>query len=163
MSSGWVVAGTGSNLTKTVEELLKEKIAAQWAEADPAAAGIEFGTGWALAGILKPYAIHCTHVSTASAPAVNGWAKYLFRALVDVHVFILRTGMSEPAQLRKMQQEVDRIVAQNRTALGQGISTARLVSWRKSHDPANLGDQGYWRAIGQHEMLWYMASSASSP
>lgn len=159
MSETWKIAGQPSDLTKTVETLVKEMLESQWQEADPPAASIGFGTGWG-AGITKNYAVHCLHVSTVSRPAANGWSKYLYETLVDVHVFALRTTLSEPDQLRKMQQHVDKIVAQNKASLGQGISSIQLARWVPAHDPQDITDAPYWHLVGQHRVTYYKVNTA---
>jgi hypothetical protein len=157
--SSWKIAGQPSDLTKTVETLVKEMLESQWTEADPPAAGISFGTGWG-AGVTKNYAVHCLHVSTTSRPVVNGWSKYLYETLVDVHIFALRTGLAEPDQLRKMRQHTDKIVAQNRASLGQGISSIRLVRWTAAHDPKDITDAPYWHLVGRHKIAYYKVDTA---
>lgn len=152
--STWRIAGQATDLTKTIETLVKELLESQWTETDPAAADIGFGTGWG-AGLIKNYAIHCLHVSTTSEPATTGWSTYKYSTTVDVHVFARRTTRSEPDRLRKMQQHVDRIIAQNKAALGQGVSLIRLVQWAAAHDPADLTKIPYWHLVGQHEVKYY--------
>lgn len=159
MSETWKVAGQSSDLTKTIETLVKEKIESQWVEADPVAADIEFGTGWG-AGIMKSYAIHCLHVLTTSKPAVTGWSKYMYKTLVDVHVFASRTTLAEPDQLRRMRQQVDKIVAQNKTSLGQGVSLIKLEQWTTAHDPADLTDTSFWHLVGQLRVLYYKVDTS---
>jgi hypothetical protein len=159
MSETWKVAGQPTDLTKTVETLLKEMLESQWSETDPPAASVSFGTGWG-AGITSNYAVHCLHVSTTSRPAVNGWSKYLYEALVDVHIFALRTTLAEPDQLRKMQQHIDKIVAQNKTSLGQGVSHIQLVRWIPAHDPEDITDTSYWHMVGQHRATYYKVNTA---
>lgn len=157
--STWKIAGQVSDLTKTIEALVKDLLESQWSELDPPAAEIVFGTGWG-AGLVKNFAIHCLHVSTTSEPAANGWSTYRYTTLVDVHVFARRTTRSEPDQLRKMQQHVDRIIAQNKAALGQGVSLIRLVQWTAAHDPVNLTKIPYWHLAGQHEVTYYKVNTA---
>ncbi|AIC16950.1 hypothetical protein [Nitrososphaera viennensis] len=159
MSETWKVAGQSSDLTKTVEMLVKEKLESQWTETDPPAASIDFGTGWG-AGMTKNYAVHCLHASTTSAPVVNGWSKYMYETLVDVHVFALRTTLFEPDQLRKMRQHIDKIIAQNKASLGQGISSMRLVRWTAAHDPKDITDTPYWHLVGHHKITYYKVNTA---
>lgn len=156
--SAWKIAGQPSDLTKTIETLVKELIESRWSETDPAASDIKFGTGWG-AGIVKNYAIHCLHVSTTSEPVVNGWSAYQYNTVVDVHVFARRTTRSEPDQLRKMQQHIDKIIAQNKLALGQGVSLIKLVQWTAAHDPADLTKTPYWHLVGQHEVTYYKVNT----
>lgn len=157
--STWKIAGHATDLTKTIETLVKELLESQWAETDPAAADISFGTGWG-AGLIKNYAIHCLHVYTTSEPATTGWSTYHYSTTVDVHLFARRTTRSEPDQLRKMQQHVDKIIAQNKAALGQGVSLIRLVQWTAVHDPADLTKIPYWHLVGQHEAKYYKVNTA---
>lgn len=157
--STWKIAGQSSDLTKTIETLVKEKIESQWAETDPATADIEFGTGWG-AGIMKNYAVHCLHVLTTSRPAVTGWSKYMYETLVDVHVFASRVTLAEPDQLRRMRQHIDKIVAQNKISLGQGVSTIKLEHWTTAHDSADIVDRPFWHLVGQHRILYYKVSTA---
>jgi hypothetical protein len=157
--SSWKIAGRDSDLTKTIEVLVSELLESEWAETDPAVAGIMFGTGWG-AGIVKNYAVHCLHVSTTSAPAANGWATYQYSTTVDVHLFARRTTRSEPDQLRKMRQHVDMIVAQNKASLGQGVPLIRLVQWTAAHDPADLAGVSYWHLVGQHEVTYYKVNAS---
>jgi hypothetical protein len=159
LMSTWKIAGQTSDLTKTIETLMKELLESQWTETDPAAIDIKFGTGWG-AGIVKNYAIHCLHVSTTSAPAANGWSTYLYNTTVDIHVFARRTTRAEPDQLRKMQQHVDKIIAQNKLSLGQGVSLVKLVQWTVAHDPVDLTKTPYWHIAGQHEIKYYKANTA---
>jgi hypothetical protein len=159
MSDTWKVAGQPSDLTKTVETLVKEKLESQWAETDPAAIDVEFGTGWG-AGIMKNYAIHCLHVLTTSRPAVTGWSKYMYETLVDVHVFVQRTTLTEPDHLRKMKQHVDKIIAQSKTSLGQGVSVVKLEQWTTAHDPADVIDESFWHLVGQLRVVYYKVDTS---
>jgi hypothetical protein len=59
-----------------------------------------------------------------------------------------------------MQQHIDRIVAQNKTALGQGVSLIKLVQWTAAHDPADLAKIPYWHLVGQHEVTYYKVNTA---
>jgi hypothetical protein len=157
--SSWKIAGQPSDLTKTIEMLVKELLESQWSETYPTAADIMFGTGWG-AGLVKNFAIHCLHVSTTSELAVNGWSTYQYRTSVDVHVFARRTTRSESDELIKMRQHIDRIVAQNKTSLGRGVSLVRLVQWTTAHDPADLSKISYWHLVGQHEAMYYKMNTA---
>lgn len=157
--STWKIAGQASDLTKTIETLVKELLESQWTETDPVAADVKFGTGWG-AGLVKNYAIHCLHVSTTSEPVINGWSTYQYSTIVDIHVFARRIERSEPDQLRKMRQHIDKIIAQSKTSLGQGVSLIKLIQWTAAHDPTDLTKIPYWHLIGQHEVIYYKVNTA---
>jgi hypothetical protein len=79
---------------------------------------------------------------------------------VDVHVFVKRSTEGEPDNLRKIMQEIDRIVTQNRLALGQGVKPMRLTGWQEADDPDDTVTVPCWHRVGQVE-CWYWKTDTS--
>jgi hypothetical protein len=162
MSYGIAGSSPFADLTKTIEDLVRAMLFAQWSltvpgkdsDAEKAAPNkVRFGLGWSK-GIRNIHEIHCIHMSTIKEVAANGWKLHMFRTVIDVHVFVKRSTEGEPDNLRKMLQEIDRIVAQNRLSLGEGVGPMRLTGWQQADDPETIGDVSYWHRVGQVE-CWY--------
>jgi hypothetical protein len=163
--SSYGVSGSSpfQDLTRSIEDLLKELLFAQWSisspskDADPekaAANKVRFGLGWGGLGVRNNYEIHCLHLMTTKQVAAIGWRLHQFRTMVDVHLFVKRSTTTEPDAVRKMMQEVDRIVTQNKLALGQGVKPIRLVEWQQADDPEDTSNASYYHRVGQVE-AWY--------
>jgi hypothetical protein len=159
-----------SDLTKTVETLVMELLFAHWSLASPAkdtdpekaaVTKVRFGLGWGGLGVRNNYEIHCLHLMTSKQVAANGWKLHQFRTVVDIHVFVKRATTTEPDNLRKMLQEVDRIVTQNRLALGQGVKPIKFNGWQNADDPENTATATYWHRVGQVE-AWYWKTDVTS-
>jgi hypothetical protein len=158
-----------SDLSKTLEALLRDLLFAQWSLSSPAkdtdpekaaANKVRFGLGWGGTGVRNNFEIHCLHLSTLKEVAANGWKLHEFKTVVDVHVFARRTTTTEPDHLRKMLQEIDRIVTQNRLALGQGVKPITLLAWQNADDPDDTASASYYHRAGQVE-CWYWKTDTS--
>lgn len=163
--STYGVAGTSpfADLAKNIETLMKELLFAQWSlsspakDADPekaAANKVRFGLGWGGTGVRNNFEIHCLHLTTQKDVAANGWRLHHFKTSVDIHVFVRRSTTIESDILRKMLQEVDRIVTQNRLTLGQSVKPIRLLAWQEADDPEETATASYFHRVGQVE-AWY--------
>ncbi|MGI0023896.1 MAG: hypothetical protein ACREA4_01970 [Nitrososphaera sp.] len=158
-----------ADLTKTIEALLRDLLFAQWSLSSPAkdtdpekaaSTRIRFGLGWGGTGVRNNFEIHCLHLSTLKEVAANGWRLHAFKTIVDVHVFVRRTTTAEPDSLRKMLQEIDRIVTQKRLNLGEGVKPMRLINWQQADDPDDTETASYWHRVGQVE-AWYWKTDTS--
>jgi hypothetical protein len=168
MSYGIAGSSPFADLTKTIEALLRDLIFAQWSLSSPgkdtaaeqaAPNKVRFGLGWNK-GVRNIHEIHCLHMSTIKEVVANGWRLHMFRTVVDVHVFVKRSTEGEPDNLRKIMQEIDRIVTQNRLALGQGVKPMRLTGWQEADDPDDTVTVPCWHRVGQVE-CWYWKTDTS--
>lgn len=167
--STWKIAGQSADLTKSIEELVRDLLFAQWNITNPAkgttatAPGspekVLFGLGW-FGGVKSIYEIHCQHVTTTASPISNGWNYRQYTTTVNVHTFVRRVGTSEPSTLLNMQNEVERILSQKKNDLGQGVKPMKFTGWGNADDPEDIGTISYWHRVGTVEVTYFKVDTS---
>ncbi len=121
----WKVVGLAGDHTQSIQVSVKDFIRNSWSlTGDLAPTRIRFGLGWYDKG--NQYQIHfrsdTAGVGTPYTVGAGGYQRY--DKTLNIHFWVsnLRSN-SEPAQLDKMYNEVERIVGSDRTGLesSQGI------------------------------------------
>lgn len=154
MSYGVAGSSPFSDFPKPINEIVKDKLQEKWSLTSP---DVKFGTGWA-GVIANQYEVHCLLVGDTAGRGSTDWRRREFESTIDIHVFARRNEFSEPAQLTAIKQEINRIVMQNKSSMGHGISLFYLVQWIPMHDQ-DVVDVSYWHLRGVHKARYQMVST----
>lgn len=150
-----VIAGTASDLTKTVARLVMELIRDNWplTGIDPAKSNIGFGLGtWDDYGDVD---IHVTASAGTSEPydLSGGLSKVTDPVLVKI--FVRKNQEEIPDNVGTAQRQVEQIIKDNITSLGQGITMLRWDGWDDIYEDDNLRD--VWTAPGRASAIYWRA------
>lgn len=115
MAATWIIAGSTTDLTEPVSTTLKNLIASNWQEANPAANQIVFGQDWWNA--FGSYQIHFRESDTPVYPQNLGWRYRAYDDYVMIHIFVRRNVIQEPVERRNIIREINRIIGQNKDQL----------------------------------------------
>lgn len=170
MSFGVAGSSPFGPFTKSVHEIIKDKLASSWTATDPAKEDgtdadkqntlkLKFGLEYTAGDISKTYEIRCVRMPLIpTGENATGMRLEGFDANVGVHLWVRRNDLAELAQLQKMENEVSRIVADNRTAFGQGLQFVKITQVRPAHDPTSYGADGYWHLLMVLSCVYMMAN-----
>jgi hypothetical protein len=148
-----VVAGTVSDLTKAVTQLVKELLENNWPTSafDPLKTDIGFGLDtWDNYGDID---IHVTANQQISEPYTIGWSQSRIRDSVIISLFVRKNQQEIPVNMGNAQRKVEEIIKDNATALGQGVTAIRFDGWDKVVIDTNLVD--VWRVNGKATAIYF--------
>lgn len=150
-----VIAGQGTDLTKSVAKLVKELLDNNWpiAAYDPVKADVTFGLGtWDNYGDID---IHVnTDVSTSEAEDAGGvLSKVVDSVLIKIYV---RKNTDEiPDTVASAQRKAEEIIKDNMSNLGQGIPLMRFEGWDQIFEDDSLLD--VWQTTGRASAIYWRA------
>ena len=148
-----VIAGTASDLTKTVSQLVKELLENNWPTSafDPLKADIGFGLDtWDDYGDLD---IHVGADRGISVPHTIGWARTKVTDPVVINLFVRKVQEEIPANMGNAQRKIEEIIKDNAATLGQGVQILRWDGWNNVFLDNNLKD--VWHAIGRASAIYF--------
>lgn len=148
-----VIAGTVSDLTKTVAQLVKELLESNWPVSgyDPLASDIGFGLDvWDNYGDID---IHVTAGVSVSQPSTLGWTRSRVLDPVVISLFVRKNQDVIPQNMGNAQRKIEEIVKDNAGNLGQGINILRWDGWDKLAIDNNLTD--VWRVNGKATAIYF--------
>jgi hypothetical protein len=149
-----VIAGTASDLTKTVSELVKELLENNWPTSayNPLKSEIGFGLGtWDEYGDID---IHVQADRGVSRAATIGWRYTMVTDPVLIHLYVKSNTEEIPPNMGNAQRKIEEIVKVNAaTGLGQGIQVLRWDGWERIFEDKNLQD--VWHAIGRTSAIYW--------
>lgn len=148
-----VIAGQGADLTKTVSQLVKELLEAQWPTSafDPLKADIGFGTDtWDDYGDID---IHVNPDRATSSPFTIGWKYSMVVDPVLINLFVRANQHEIPVNAGNAQRKIEEIVKDNAASLGQGVQMLKWDGWERPFFDNNLKD--IWHAIGRANAIYW--------
>lgn len=153
-----VIAGTASDLTKTVSQLVKELLENNWPTSafDPLKADIGFGVDW-----WDDYGdidIHVNQDRGSSRPATIGWSYSMVVDPVLINLFVRANKDEIPSNMGNAQRKIEEIVKDNAASLGQGVQMLRWDGWERPFFDNNLRD--VWHVIGRATAVYWKVKTA---
>ena len=148
-----VIAGTASDLTKTVSVLVKELLETNWPTSafDPLKADIGFGIDtWDDYGDID---IHVNPDRSLSAPFTIGWGYSRVVDRVSIHLYVRKVQEEVPANMGNAERRIEQIIKDNATTLGQGVQVLVWNGWDREFLDNNLGD--IWHAIARASTVYW--------
>jgi hypothetical protein len=148
-----VIAGQGTDLTKTVAQLVKELLENNWPTSayNPLKSEIGFGLGtWDNYGDID---IHVQAERGISRPFTIGWQYSQVLDPVLIHLFVRSNTEELPVNMGNAQRKIEEIIKDNATALGQGVQMLRWDGWERIFEDKNLQD--IWHAIGKASAIYW--------
>jgi hypothetical protein len=148
-----VVAGQPTDLQKSVAELVRDLLSANWPSSgyDVLKPDINFGLGtWDDYGDID---IHVNAVAGTSEPYVLGWSYSKITDPVVVRVFYRKNTEEIPPELSKVQRKVEEIIKDNVDSLGQGVTMIRWDGWGDIVEDESLKD--VWVANGTATAIYW--------
>ena len=148
-----VIAGQVSDLTKTVSQLVKELLEAQWPTSayDPLKTDIGFGLDtWDGYGDID---IHVNPGLALSRPTTIGWRYSQVVDRVRINLFVRANQQEIPVNAGNAQRKIEEIVKDNAGSLGQGVQILRWDGWETPSFDKNLND--IWHAIGRASAIYW--------
>lgn len=148
-----IIAGTVSDLTKTVSQLVKELLESNWPTSafDPLASDVGFGLDtWDDYGDID---IHVTANQMVSQPSSIGWTQSKVMDSVIISLFVRKNQQEIPVNMGNAQRKIEGIIKDNATGLGQGVTAIRFDGWDKVAIDTNLVD--VWRVNGKATAIYF--------
>jgi hypothetical protein len=148
-----VIAGQPTDLQKSVAELVRDLLYANWPTAgyDVLRDDISFGLGtWDDYGDID---IHVNAAAGTSEPYVLGWSYSKVTDPVIIRLFYRKNSEEIPAELSKVQRKVEEIIKDNVANLGQGITMIRWDGWGDIFEDENIKD--VWVANGTASAIYW--------
>jgi len=148
-----VIAGTASDLTKTVSQLVKELLENNWPTSayDPLKSAIGFGLGtWDDYGDID---IHVQSERGQSKPFFIGWKYSMIVDPVLIHLYVKSNTEEIPSNMGNAQRKIEEIIKDNASSLGQGIQILRFDGWDRIFEDNNL--QSVWHATGRASAIYW--------
>lgn len=149
-----IIAGTASDLTKTVAQLVKELLESNWPTSafDPLASEIGFGLDtWDDYGDID---IHVTSGQSVSQPNVIGWSRSRVMDSVNIALFVRKNQQEIPLNMGNAQRKIEEIIKDNAAGgLGQGVTILRWDGWDRVAIDTNLVD--VWRVNGKATAIYF--------
>jgi hypothetical protein len=148
-----VIAGQSTDLTKTVAQLVKELLEANWPTTayDVLRADIGFGLGtWDDYGDID------IHVNAAEGESETYDIGGTFSKVTDpvvIHLFYRKNVEEIPDLVGKAQRKVEEIIKDNMRNLGQGIPMLLWNGWGEVFEDDNLKD--VWHAQGRASAIYW--------
>jgi hypothetical protein len=149
-----IVAGTGSALTKTVSQLVKELLETNWPTSayDPLNTDIGFGLDtWDDYGDID---IHVTADKVVSAPDTIGWGRSKVTEAVFVNLFVRKNTDQIPTNMGNAQRKIEEIIKDNAASLGQGVTMTRWDGWDPVKMDNSLND--VWKVVGHASAIYFL-------
>lgn len=149
-----IIAGTASDLTKTVAQLVKELLENNWPTSafDPLKSEIGFGLDtWDDYGDID---IHVVAGPSTSQPDTIGWFRSKVVDSVVIHLYVRKNQEEIPINMGNAQRKIEEIVKDNAgSGLGQGIAMLRWDGWNPIVIDNNLKD--VWHGIGKASAIYF--------
>jgi hypothetical protein len=149
----WVIAGTASDLSKTVAQLVKELLENNWPTAafDPLKADIGFGLDtWDNYGDID---IHVNADNQFSRYNLIGGTQAENTDHVAIRLYVRKNIEEIPTNMGNAQRKIEEIIRDNVGSLGQGIHLILWDGWDPIFIDPNLMD--VWQAVGRaHAIYW---------
>lgn len=148
-----IIAGTASDLTKTVAQLVKELLESAWPSSafDPLNTDIGFGLDtWDDYGDID---IHVTADKSFSMPDTIGWIRSKVTDPVLITLFVRKNTDFIPVNMGNAQRKIEEIVKDNAAGLGQGIPILRWDGWEQIVIDNNLKD--VWQVKGHASAVYF--------
>lgn len=148
-----IIAGTASDLTKTVSQLVKELLENQWpiSAFDPLKTDIGFGLDtWDDYGDID---IHVAADRTLSRPSTIGWTYSKVIDTVAINLFVRKVQEEIPQNMGNAQRKIEEIIKDNAAALGQGVQMLKWEGWTTVALDNNLKD--VWHAVGRASAVYF--------
>lgn len=148
-----IIAGTASDLTTTVADLVRTLLQNNWPTSgyDPLQSEIDFGLDkWNDYGDLD---IHVVPDRTISRPLNIGWTYSEITESVYINLYVRKNTQTVPASLGNAQRMIESIIKDNAANLGQGITALRFDGW----NPLNQGNtiQDVWILTGRASAIYF--------
>lgn len=156
--SSWIVTGQASDFTSDIEDLVEALLddSDNWVETDPAYASVKFGNDtW---DGNKDYQVHVTRGRYTREPQNNAWNMYRYHHDVEVHVFCRRVVENKPDQWGKMERQIEKIISQNKTAFGQGITVGSISGFEVPANDSNLKTR--WHSMMTVSLLYHKVDTS---
>lgn len=121
-----IIAGTASNLTKTIAVLVKELLETNWPTSaySPVASEIGFGIDtWDDYGDID---IHVNPSKSITLPFTIGGGYTSTKDTVTINVFVRSNQQEVPPTLGNAERKVEEIINDNGTSLGEGV---QMLHW----------------------------------
>lgn len=134
------IAGQGADLTKTVSQLVKELLEAQWPTSafDPLKTDIKFGLDiWDDYGDIQ---MHINQDRGLSSPDTIGWGRSRVIDPVLINLFMRANQEQIPSNFGNTQRKIEEIIKDNAANLGQGVQMLRFDGWERPFFDNNLKD-----------------------
>lgn len=150
-----VIAGQGSDLTKTVAKLVKELLENNWPTSayDPLKSEIDFSLGtWNAYGDID---ISVMPDSGESLPydTSGGYSKVTDPVLIKL--WVRKNAEEIPDTVGSAQRKIEEIIKDNLRTLGQGITMLIFNGWDEVLEDDNLQD--VWLATGRASAIYWRA------
>jgi hypothetical protein len=148
-----IIAGTASDLTKTVAQLVKELLENNWPTSayNPLKSEIGFGLGtWDEYGDID---IHIQSERGVSRPFTIAWKYSMIIDPVLIHLYMKSNTEEIPPNMGNAQRKIEEIIKDNMSSLGQGISILRFDGWDRVFEDNNI--QSVWHAIGKASAIYW--------
>jgi hypothetical protein len=148
-----IIAGQGSDLTKTVAQLIKELLENNWPTSafDPLKSDIGFGLDtWDDYGDID---IHVNADRSISEPMTIGWGRSKIMDPVSIHLFVRKNQEEIPSNMGNAQRKIEEIVKDNAAALGQGVTALRWDGWDPIVMDKSLKD--IWHGVGHATAIYF--------
>jgi hypothetical protein len=148
-----IIAGTASDLTKAIPQLVKELLENNWPTSayDPLKSEIDFGLDtWNNYGDID---IHVKADKSFSTPQTIGWSRSMINDPVLIHLFVKKNQEEIPTSMGNAQRKIEEIIKDNAASLGQGVTAIRFDGWEPIIIDNNLKD--VWHAIGRATAIYF--------
>jgi len=148
-----VIAGTASDLTNTIAELVKNLLETNWPTSayDPLKSEVDFGLDtWNDYGDID---IMVNADKCTSQPATIGWTYSAITESVTINLFVRKNTQAIPSSLGSAQRKIESIIKDNAASLGQGVTAIRFDGW----DPVNAGNTilDVWKITGRASAIFF--------
>ena len=148
-----IIAGTGTDLTKTVSQLVKELLENNWPTSafDPLKVDIKFGLDtWDNYGDIQ---LHVNADKSTSIPSTLGWNRSQVMDTVAIHLYVRKNQEEIPLNMGNAQRKIEEIIKDNAASLGQGVTAIRWDGWDPIFIDKNLKD--VWHGIGRTTAVYF--------
>jgi hypothetical protein len=146
--TSWVLSGTGSPLTASIESLVITWLKAHWGDGPtvtPALSSIRVTDQWW--NDQGMYQISVRPMTTVTTDKAVGGQMRIYMTAVAIHVFGRRTSeFSSNPNVQNMLNEIDRIINLYSTTIASGILYCDFDVWRDIPDDTAMPDF-------QHKMI----------
>lgn len=156
--STWKISGQSSDFTSDPEDLIEALLnnGTNWTETTPARSSIKFGNDWWDG--YGSFQIHVIKGRYQRVPQTNDWKKYRYNQQIEIHVFARRNGANKPAEWGNMERQIEKIISQNKTGIGQGISVGSITGFEDMG--ANDNQKSTWHSMMTCEILYFKVDTS---
>lgn len=163
--------GQSTDFTSDVADIVETLLTDHWAEnaefnglefnwqefnAMVPADYIKFGNDWWDGYVSRQ--VHVLDISYVRSPLTNSWKKYAYNHLVAIHVFCRENAANKTEAEIQIQNEIERIITDNRLAVGQGISSATITPFE--HIPEQDPQSQIWHSLAYVNLTYYKVDTS---